>query len=77
MKESATGISGKRKRVFSKKRDEWWDDEVQGAVESKQKACQDCKASGKDKSMIEIKKKEYTLQKYQTKVLNKDKSWKG
>ena len=45
------------------------DDEVQDAVERKKKARQDYKASGKDKSMRNIKKKEYlsckaTKQKY-------------
>ena len=59
MKEAAIGVCGKRKRGFSKKRDEWWDDEVQDAVERKRKSWQD-KASGKDKSMREIKKKEYS-----------------
>nr|AMS36870.1 hypothetical protein [Heliconius erato] len=71
MKEAAIEVCGKGKRGFSKKRDEWWDDEVQDAVERKKKAWQDYKASGKDKSMRAIKKKEYQLQKHQTKVLIK------
>ena len=44
---------------------------MQDAVERKKKAWQDYKTSGKDKSMREIKKKEYKLQKHQTKVLIK------
>ena len=35
MKKAATGVCGKGKRGFSKKRDEWWDNEVQDAVERK------------------------------------------
>ena len=42
---------------------------MQDAVKRKKKTWQDYKASGKDKSMKEIKKKEYQLQNYQTKVL--------
>ena len=44
---------------------------MQDAVERKNNAWQDYKASGKDKSMKELKKKEYKLQKHQTKVLIK------
>ena len=69
MIEAATGACGQEKR--GTKRDEWWDDEVQDAVEGKKKAWQDYEASGKDISMREIKKKEYKLQKHQTKVLIK------
>ena len=71
MKETATGVCGKGKRGFSKKRYEWWDDEIQNAVERTKKAWQDYNASGKDKSMREIKKKEYKLQKHQITVLIK------
>ena len=42
---------------------------MENAIERKKKAWQDYKASGKDKSMREIKKKEYSLQKLRTKVL--------
>ena len=35
MKEAAIEVCGKGKRGFSKKRDEWWDNEVQDAVERK------------------------------------------
>ena len=47
MKEAAAGVYDKGKRGFSKKRDEWWDDEVQDAVETQKKTWQDYKASGK------------------------------
>ena len=66
---AAIEVCGKGKRGFTKKRDEWWDDEVQDAIERKKKAWQDYKASGKNKNMTEIKKKAYKLQKHQTKVL--------
>ena len=56
MKEAATGVCGKGKRGYSKSC-EWWHDAVQDAVERKNKVWQDDK--GKDKSMREIKKKEY------------------
>ena len=61
MKEAALGRCGKGKRGFSKKRDEWWDDEVQDAIERKKKAWQDYEASGKDKNIREIKKEKYKL----------------
>ena len=35
MKELAIGVCGKGKKSFTKKRDKWWDDEVQDAVESR------------------------------------------
>ena len=38
MKEVVIGVFGKGKRGFSKKRNEWWNDEVQNAVERKRKA---------------------------------------
>ena len=63
-------VKGK-KEGFTKNRDEWWDDEVETAIERKKKAWQDYKASAKDKSMREIKKKQYKLQNHQTKVLMK------
>ena len=44
---------------------------METAIERKKKAWQDYKASAKDKSMREIKKKQYKLQKHQTKVLMK------
>ena len=47
------------------------DDEVQYAVERKEKAWQDYKLSGKDKTIREIKKEEYEMQKHQMKVLIK------
>ena len=50
---------------------------MQDAVERKKKAWQDYKASGKDRSTREIKKKEYKLQKHQAKVLIKIKSEKA
>ena len=56
MNEAAIEVCGKGKRGFTKKRDGWWDDEVQDAIEKKNKAWQDYTASGKDKSMKEIKK---------------------
>ena len=71
MKETATGVCGKGKRGFSKKRYEWWDDEIQNAVERTKKAWQDYNASGKDKSVREIKKKDCKEQKHPTKVLIK------
>ena len=37
MKEAAIGVCGNVKKGFSKKRDEWWNDEVQDAVERKKK----------------------------------------
>ena len=51
------GVSGKGNRLLNKKRDKWWDDEAQDAVERKKKAWQDYKASGKEKSMREVKRK--------------------
>ena len=44
---------------------------MENAIEKKKKACQDYKASAKDKSMRDIKKKQYKLQNHQTKVLMK------
>ena len=54
-------VKGK-KEGFTKNRDEWWGNEVETAIKRKKKAWQDYKASAKDKSMREIKKKQYKLQ---------------
>ena len=52
MKEAVTAVQGKGKRGFSKKRDEWLDDEVQDVVERKKKTWQNCKASGKERIKV-------------------------